>query len=120
MNEEKIINAWQSPGHQGVAGGVIGRWENPECGDVVQLDILVESGIIKKAAHSGDGCVLSQAGAELLCQHLEGKPIESAVLMSQDDMLSLFEGRPLDIRLPCCLLPWQALQSVLYGLKLVA
>lgn len=115
MNEEKIIDAWENQTHRGVLDaqtiGVVGSGENPSCGDKVRLDFVVENGIIKKALHSEDGCVLSQAGAELLCEHLEGKTVDKAARMTPAEMLDLFEGRPLPVRLGCCLLPWQAMKT---------
>ena len=48
-----------------------------QCGDSITVSVEVENGVIKRARFDGHGCALSLATADLLCEHLEGKPLEA-------------------------------------------
>jgi len=116
VNEEKIIAAWENQKHRGSIDGLLpiavyGEAENPSCGDVVKLDILPTDGIIVDARHSGRACVLCEAGAEMLCESLIGKSLAQVARLTPADMLALYEGTPIPVRLGCCLLPLKALKQ---------
>jgi NifU-like protein involved in Fe-S cluster formation len=118
MNEEKIMEYWESQPRRGHVDDQLqvclyGEAETPECGDSVALDILPNGSVIVAAKHTGKGCVLSQAGASMLTEYLVGKSVEDAARLTYEDMLAMFGGRPLPVRMGCCLLPLRALQNAL-------
>lgn len=54
------------------------RGVNPSCGDEIELELLVENGVIKDASFTGDGCAISQASAAMMLELIKGKSIEEA------------------------------------------
>jgi len=52
--------------------------DNPLCGDVVTLRLVVERDRIAAVAHDGHGCALSTAAASLLAERLVGLDVPAA------------------------------------------
>lgn len=46
---------------------------NPSCGDEITLKLKVENGVITDGAFVGDGCVISQASADIMLGMIIGK-----------------------------------------------
>ncbi len=88
---------------------------NPVCGDHVRLELALGSdGRILAVRFEGDGFALSQAGASMLAERIEGRPLAEAQRLTTEDMLGLLEGIYLTpIRVKCWLLAWHALQDAL-------
>lgn len=112
MNEEKIIDHWESPRNKGSLPNATsgGRSENLACGDSITIDLLVANGTIEKASFDGRGCVLCLAGASMLVENIIGKPLNEAAKLTERDMFNLYEGVPIPVRMRCCLLPLEALK----------
>lgn len=51
---------------------------NPTCGDVIELELIVEDGIIKDIAFTGSGCSISTASASMMTDAVIGKPVSDA------------------------------------------
>jgi nitrogen fixation NifU-like protein len=93
------------------------RWaerDNPFCGDHLRLELeLGPGGRIGRVRFDGEGCVISQAAASLLAEHLEGRDVSEAGRLDADGMLGLI-GIPLTPgRRKCGLLAWRALHAAL-------
>ena len=57
---------------------------NPSCGDDVVLYIKVNAdGRIEDASFDGDGCAISQASADMMCDLIIGKPQSEALRLSE-------------------------------------
>lgn len=60
---------------------------NPSCGDIVQLQIIKEEkdgkSIIKDIAYIGEGCAISEASADIMCDILKGEDLESALNITE-------------------------------------
>jgi nitrogen fixation NifU-like protein len=61
----------------------------------------------------GHGCVISQAAASMLSEHIEGSAAVDARRVSPDDALRLFGVTLTPARRACGLLAWRALQKIL-------
>ena len=87
---------------------------NPLCGDVVNLDLALDGGDrIAEVRFEGKGCVISQAAASILAEHVEGKPLGEARAVTADHMLGWL-GIPLTpARRKCGLLALRALHRAL-------
>lgn len=48
---------------------------NPGCGDIVKIYLKVDENNIVKASFTGNGCTISQASANLLIYHINGKKL---------------------------------------------
>ena len=90
---------------------------NPLCGDVIRMDLAVKDGCIEAIRFSGHGCSISQASASMLCESIEGKPLEDVKKLTRDDVLEMI-GFPLGpVRLKCALLALKTLKAGVYGIK---
>jgi nitrogen fixation NifU-like protein len=108
----------QSRLHRGGVDGptLSGALRNPLCGDHVRLDLLIdERGCIGKARFDGRGCLVSQAGASLLCAEVEGRSIDEARLMPPERILELVDIPLSPARRMCALLAYHCLRMLLDG-----
>ena len=105
---------------------------NPSCGDKIEIQVLLEHGIIKDIAFVGSGCAISQSSTSIMIQTLLGKTIKEAQSIiniflnmikrekiSQKDKKSLknaiaFENvSSMPTRAKCATLSWHTLLDVL-------
>ncbi len=91
-----------------------GTLRTPLCGDLVRLDLLVDAvGRISKARFDGRGCLVSQAGASLLCSVIEGRPVDEVRLMPAAQMLECLRVPLTPARQFCALLGYRCLRMLL-------
>jgi len=89
---------------------------NPLCGDRIRMDIRIADRKIADIRFSGHGCSISQAAASMLCEAVQGKPLEEVKRLTRDDMLEML-GIPLGpVRLKCGLLALKTLKAGVYGM----
>ena len=102
---------------------------NPACGDLVKLSFQIQDGQINQVRAAGAGCAVSQAGASLLAEQLQGKSFaEAKLLLGELDQLlrqrggdPVVLGRLLALRLitanparvQCALVGWRAAMAAL-------
>ncbi len=123
MNEElyddHILDHYECPYHKGhLACPTCAHSErNPLCGDQIRLELKVnEDGQVQEAFFNGKGCAISQAGASILCEHIEGKSVEELRDLQARDMLSLLKVPLTATRQRCGLLGFKVLKTMLYSL----
>ncbi len=73
---------------------VEGSGNNPRCGDVVQVAIRVEGGVISEAGFTGEGCALSRASASLLCEAIQGQSVAAALRLAAELRVLLSRSEP--------------------------
>jgi len=128
-----IVEHDRVPRHQGPLPGAThaATIDNPLCGDVVTLRLIVHSERVASAAFEARGCALSRAAASMLTERVIGRPIaELAPLVAEferfvsappDDAvpaelgdLAAFAGvRRARSRRVCATLPFRALVAAL-------
>jgi len=104
---------------------------NPVCGDVVKIDLLIENDVVKEVKTSGQGCAVSQASMSIFSEELvdnsteivlqkieEFKNLfdetqsEISLLSDQSKLLKFLDNNPSKVR--CAMLSWLAVEE---GLK---
>ncbi len=119
LYREFIIELYKNPLN-------FGKMENPDysaevqnrtCGDMIELFIRMENGVVADARFIGKGCAISQASASLFTGFLKGKTLEQLRAVGKDAALSLLK---IDLsrnptRMKCALLPVDALRKALKG-----
>ncbi len=128
LYQNLILDHYKNPRNFGKLDGeaVRMRHENPSCGDHLELYLtLDEEGKIAAIKFEGRGCALSRASASMMTQAVKGKT-GAQVRAMITTFRTLFEphhARPGDLgdlqafagvrefpaRVPCALLPWNAL-----------
>ena len=89
---------------------------NPLCGDKLRMDFKIKDGKIDTVRFSGVGCSISQASASMLCERIEGQPLEEVKKLTREDVLEML-GIPLGpVRLKCALLALKTLKAGVYGI----
>ena len=92
-----------------VGTGLVGA---PACGDVMQLNILVdENGIITETKFKTLGCGSAIASSSLATEWIKGKHIDEANLITNKDISSYLKLPP--VKLHCSMLAEDAIQSAI-------
>ena len=113
--EDHILRHYEEPYHNATVADATHRQrlDNPVCGDSVTLELQVsDTGLIDQAWFTGTGCIISQASASMLVEHIEGQTLEALSNFTAQNMLDLFRARLTPRRQQCCLLSWQALRRI--------
>lgn len=121
----------KSPRHRGSLAGVEKlELHNPTCGDVIELSVQIENGVIKDIAFDGVGCTISTASASMMTEAVLGKNIGQAkelatifsqMVQGQEDSrqkelgdASLLGGvAKFPQRIKCATLSWNALKKAI-------
>lgn len=88
------------------------KLDNPLCGDVIQMEIEMEEGVIKNAMFTGKGCAISKASASLLTDEVIGKTISELRKWDKTSIIKMLGIELGPNRLKCALLPLEALQKL--------
>ena len=108
---------------------------NPNCGDEISLQAVVEDGIVKDMAFSGHGCAISQSSTSIMIELLKGKTVEEAKKLvsifikmikreeiTDEELKSLKNARAfknisnMPSRVKCALLSWHTFENLLADL----
>jgi nitrogen fixation NifU-like protein len=105
---------------------------NPLCGDVVSIDLMLSDNVIVAVAFQGAGCAISKASASVMTEFIKGKSrqetldlierfaelITGETEMPDPGPLAAFAGvRDYPSRVRCATLAWQTLKAAIEGTK---
>lgn len=139
LYREVILDHYRNPRHRGTlpAPAVHAEGNNPSCGDEFAIDLLIEDGIVKDVAISGQGCSISQASGSMMADAITGASVVEVRELSSTfkRMMSIEDGEnPVDpdrpgsvlgdlealqgvrkfpVRIKCADLPWATLHDAL-------
>lgn len=119
MYREQMIELYRNPLNYGVLEEATFSHEadNPLCGDVVRMDVVLEGGRVADVRWSGDGCAVSQVSASLLSDDIKGKTLAQIKAYDKQELLDLL-GIPLSMgRLKCALLSLRVLKAGAHGIS---
>ena len=114
MYSDKVIDHYENPRNVGkmnredkdVGTGMVGA---PACGDVMQLQIRVEDGIIEDAKFKTYGCGSAIASSSLLTEWVKGKSLEEAGRISNTDIARELTLPP--VKIHCSVLAEDAIKG---------
>src|SRR6056297_2289010 len=89
---EELLDHFDSSPHRGTLdpADLEAVLDNPLCGDRVCFELALDPDCpdrIAFARFDGHGCVISQAAASILAEHVEGKPIQEARALTPEQMI---------------------------------
>jgi nitrogen fixation NifU-like protein len=133
MYQDVILAHYRAPHNKRAVEGPsgVGARRNPLCGDEVRVEVRVEDGVVRDVAFGGRCCSIAQASASMLTDAVRGGTREEvearwqevdALLHGRDpgvpdgalgDRAALRGVAAFAARVPCALLPWQALRDAL-------
>jgi len=111
---DKLMEHFRNPRNVGVienADGV-GKVGNPVCGDIMELTIKVDDGVITDAKFRTFGCGAAIATSSMVTELVKGKTIEEALSISNKAVAESLGGLP-PIKMHCSVLAEQALKSAI-------
>lgn len=114
MYSDDVMDHFRNPRNVGFiedADGV-GKVGNPVCGDIMELTIKVEDGIIEDAKFRTFGCGAAIATSSMVTELVKGKTIEEALEISNKAVVEALGGLP-PVKLHCSVLAEQALKSAI-------
>jgi len=94
----------------------IGKVGNPTCGDIMELYIKVEEGIITDAKFQTFGCGAAIATSSMVTEMVKGKSIDDALTISNQMVAEALGGLP-PVKMHCSVLAEEALRSAIDDYK---
>lgn len=94
----------------------MGRIGNPVCGDIMEMYIRVEGGVIVDAKFKTFGCGAAIASSSIVTEMVKGKSVGEAMKLSSDEVAQALGGLPAAKR-HCSLLGVEALQRAVEDYK---
>ena len=90
---------------------------NPLCGDKLRMDFRFADGRVAEVRFMGSGCSISLASASLVCEAIEGRPIDEVKALTRQDVLDLLGIDDLGpVRSKCAMLALKTAKAAAYGL----
>lgn len=126
-----IMDHYQKPRNRGEITGdsLTINLNNPTCGDRIQLQMIVDNGIIQDVKFVGEGCSISMSSASMMTEAIKGKKVEDALKLA-DIFSKIMQGEEIDdedldlgdiealqgvakfpARIKCATLAWKAMQQ---------
>lgn len=82
---------------------------NHSCGDVIEVTGKMEDESLVAIGQQGTGCIISQAYASILAEHVIGKSISYIESLTQEHLCALGGLSLGPNRIRCALMSWEAL-----------
>ena len=114
MYSEQVMEHFKNPRNVGEIENPdgIGYVGNAVCGDVMELYIRVEDGIIVDAKFKTFGCGAAIATSSMVTELVKGKRVEEALKISNRAVAEALGGLPA-IKMHCSVLAEEALKSAI-------
>jgi len=111
---EKVLDHFRNPRNVGKIENPdgVGHVGNPQCGDIMELYIKVENGIVTDTKFMTFGCGAAIATSSMVTEMVKGKTIKEALEISNKAVAEALGGLP-PIKMHCSLLAEQALKSAI-------
>ncbi len=114
LYSKKVMEHFKNPRNVGEIENPdgIGYVGNPVCGDIMELYIRVNDGVITDAKFRTFGCGAAIATSSIVTEMVKGKTIEDALKISNKAVAEALDGLPL-IKMHCSVLAEEALKSAI-------
>ncbi|MGN8876659.1 iron-sulfur cluster assembly scaffold protein [Pseudoflavonifractor sp. HCP28S3_F10] len=112
MYTDKVMDYFNHPRNAGSlddpdAVGVAG---NPKCGDIMQVTLRVEDGVITDARFKTFGCAAAIATSSMATEMIKGRTVEQAFTLTNEQVAEALGGLPLH-KMHCSVLAEQAIKA---------
>jgi nitrogen fixation NifU-like protein len=114
LYREYILDHARNPRYAGILDPCDINHEefNSLCGDYLHLTMrLNQKNEIIDIAWEGEGCIISQASASILSDHILNKPIAEVQTITSEDLINLLKIPITPNRLKCATLALKAIQT---------
>jgi len=106
-----LLDHFQNPRNVGEIADADGTGivKNARCGDIMQMSIKVEKGIIMDAKFKTFGCGAAIATSSIITEKIKGRRVEEALRISDETAKEIVDQLPQE-KLPCFTLAANALR----------
>ena len=114
LYNEKVMDHFRNPRNVGELENPdgVGRVGNPICGDVMEMQIRVQNGIIADAKFRTFGCGAAIATSSMATEMVKGKSLEEALTISNKAVAEALDGLPA-AKMHCSSLAEDALKAAI-------
>ena len=114
MYSEKVLDHFNNPRNVGEIpdANAVGRVGNPKCGDIMQMYLKIENGIIEDVKFKTFGCGAAIATSSMATEMVKGKSVEDALKLTNAAVAEALGGLPAH-KLHCSVLAEEAIKSAL-------
>lgn len=114
LYQEIVLEHAEHPHNFGALSGATHTVKdaNASCGDLIELQLNIEKGVITEVKWRGIGCAISTASASILTDLIQGKTLKKAKELTTQDLLKeMGMNTILPTREKCISLPLRVLQK---------
>jgi nitrogen fixation NifU-like protein len=112
--QEILLEHYKNPKNFGPLPGAKSlQLNNPLCGDIIQMNVLIKDNKVENITFEGKGCAISTASASLLTEYAKGKHVDELRKLDKSFILDIIGIDLSPNRLKCALLPLEVLQKTL-------
>jgi len=114
LYNEKVMEHFKNPRNVGEMENPdgIGHVGNPVCGDIMELYIKVNDGIIVDAKFKTFGCAAAIATSSMVTEMVKGKSIEETLKISNKAVVEALDGLP-PAKVHCSVMAEEALKAAI-------
>lgn len=114
MYNDKVLETFAHPKNVGEipdADGV-GTVGNPTCGDIMQVFLKIENGVIADAKFKTFGCAAAIASSSVATEMIKGLTLDAALKVRNADVVEALEGLPPQ-KIHCSVLAEEAIAAAI-------
>ena len=96
MYSAEVLDHFQHPRNTGAVErpDATARLENPACGDILELTLKLERGVIADIRFRAKGCVSAMACGSAITELIKGKSLDEARQVGREELLQRIGGLP--------------------------
>ncbi|MGI6752498.1 MAG: iron-sulfur cluster assembly scaffold protein [Anaerovoracaceae bacterium] len=116
MYNEKVMEHFMNPHNAGDMENpdAVGAFGSPVCGDMMEISLKIDDGIITDAKFKTFGCGSAIASSSVATDMIKGLSLEEALKLTNQSFVDELGGLP-DPKMHCSLLSEQAIKLAIYN-----
>ena len=114
LYSEKVMDHFQHPRNVGeiMDADAVGQVGNPKCGDIMEMYLKIEDGVIVDAKFKTFGCGSAIATSSMATELIRGKRVEEALSLTNAAVAEALDGLPA-YKMHCSVLAEEAIKAAL-------
>jgi nitrogen fixation NifU-like protein len=96
MYSKLVLDHFEHPRNGGElpAANAVARLDNPMCGDLLEMSLRLEDGVIAEVRFRAKGCVPTLACASRLTEMVQGLTVADALIIRREAIIESLGGLP--------------------------
>ena len=114
LYSEKVMDHFEHPRNVGeiMDADAVGQVGNPKCGDIMNMYLKIEDGVIVDAKFKTFGCGSAIATSSMATELIRGKRVEEALSLTNAAVAEALDGLPA-YKMHCSVLAEEAIKAAL-------